>query len=712
MGSRFQGGAVWMLALATLAGCATGPTPGIIPPSLVVPGATGDGNSPSPAEKTPGLRVESVPTTPLQAAKPAAGMATPPAPAGSSTEVAVLNLEQVTLGTFAQLVYAEILKRNVSVDPKVLARRDLVTFRTAQAQTAEQVERAVRQLFKSYGVSVVDYGGVIRVLPDDASGAMLPEVRRGAALPETPMPLRPVYHLIDISAMRPGEITGLMRTIFGDKIKIQEDPARNAVLLSGNTDTVQAALEAIRVLDQPPMAGRSSVALYPSYWSAEDLARRLADVLTAEGYAVQPVGQSSAGAGRFPVILLPLASLNGILVFTNSEAITKHVSDWAVKLDRPNERGIGKNFFTYAVKHKDASVLAQTLEQLMGGGAARTNTAGASGGVTAATPAAARPSSVVVDKGENTLIFQASAEEYSQITSLLQKLDRPSRSALIEVTVAELTIDNNSQMGIEWLFNQSLSGGATSVGSTIGGLALGSAGFNYRILGSAGGVKLLLNALASDNKATILSSPRVTARNGETATIQVGQEVPIVTSQQSTNTANSSGTTGVLQSIQYRSTGVILKVKPVIHSGDQIDLDVSQEVSAAQSTSTGVNNSPTFSTRKLETKLTLTNGATVLLGGLISDDTTLGDSGIPFLKDLPVVGNAFKSQTRTTRKRELIVLITPYVLNDQRDAQTITDAFRGMLGDWAKPLDMPARPLVQPLGQPLSPAADGATRRP
>jgi general secretion pathway protein D len=694
-----------LLALAgalLVSACAPSRPPGIVPPSMSlfrVADPSMDQGTPAP---TPGLRIEEVPRAPVIPVKPESAPA-PGVPATAATgEVATLNLEQVTIGTFAQLVYNEILKRNVSVDPKVLARRDLVTFRTAQAQTAEQVERAVRQLLKSYGVSVVDYGGVIRVLPDDASGAMLPEVRRGAALPETPLPLRPVYHLVDIVALRPGEVAGTMRTIFGDRIKIQEDPTRNAVLLSGNADTVQAALEAIRVLDQPPMAGRSSVALYPSYWSAEEFARRLADVLSAEGYAVQPVGQTAAAGGRYPVILLPLASLNAVLVFTNSDTTTRHVSDWAVKLDRPNERGIGRNFFTYAVKHKDASVLAQTLEQLMGGAAART--ANATAGGTAAAGAPARSSSVVVDKGENTLIFQASAEEYSQITSLLQRLDRPSRSALIEVTVAELTVDNSSQLGIEWLFNQSLAGGATAVGNTLGGLPTGTAGFNFRVLGSAGGVKLLLNALASDNKATILSSPRVTARNGETATIQVGQEVPIVTSQQSTNTANAVGTTGVLQTIQYRSTGVILRVKPVIHSGDQIDLDVSQEVSAAQSTSTGVNNSPTFSTRKVDTKLTLTNGATVMLGGLISDDSSLGDAGVPFLKDLPVVGNAFKSENRTTRKRELIVLITPYVLNDQRDAQTLTEAFRNMLGDWARPSDGAARPLVQPLNSVPDPA--------
>jgi general secretion pathway protein D len=299
------------------------------------------------------------------------------------------------------------------------------------------------------------------------------------------------------------------------------------------------------------------------------------------------------------------------------------------------------------------------------------------------------------------LIFQANPEEYSQLTALLQSLDKPAKSALIEVTVAELSVDKNSQLGVEWFFNQSnLAGGSKAIGSTLGGLSIGTSGFMYRVIGAEGGSpRLLLNALAADNKATILSSPRISARNGETATIQVGQEVPIVTSQQSGSVTTATGALSVLQTIQYRSTGVILKVKPAIHSGDQIDLDVTQEVSAAQSTTTGVSTSPTIGTRKFDTKLTLRNGSTVMLGGLISDESSGGNAGIPLLKDVPVLGQLFSTQSSTGKRRELIVLITPYVLNNQGDAEAITDAFRRSLGAWAgtvnRPGEAPQRPAVE-----------------
>jgi len=158
--------------------------------------------------------------------------------------------------------------------------------------------------------------------------------------------------------------------------------------------------------------------------------------------------------------------------------------------------------------------------------------------------------------------------------------------------------------------------------------------------------------------------------------------VPIITSQQTSPTTGATGS--VLQTVQYRTTGVILNVKPVIHSGDQVDLDVTQEVSSAGATSTGVNTSPTFSTRKLQTKLSLKNGATVLLGGLISNNKSQGNAGIPLLKDIPLLGHVFRTDTEKNDRTELIILITPYIIADDNDAAAVTDAFRKQLGGWAK----------------------------
>ncbi len=307
----------------------------------------------------------------------------------------------------------------------------------------------------------------------------------------------------------------------------------------------------------------------------------------------------------------------------------------------------------------------------------------------------------MVDSNTNTLIFNTNAENYSQLISLLNTLDQPSKSALIEVTVAEVRLTDSYTLGIEWLLRESGANGNITTIGTIGGLALGTGGLTLTRLASGGDVRLILNALATSNRATILSSPRIVARNGETARIQVGQEVPIVTSQQSTLSGTSGDSTGVLQTIQYRNTGVILNIKPSIFSGDRIDLDVKQEVSAAVATVTGVNNSPTFLTRNIETKLTLEHGSTVLLGGLISDDRATGDRGVPWLMQIPILGQLFRVNTDNTSRTELVVLITPYVINDGGDARHYTEEFKALL------------PLLQPQFTPANsvnpaPVARGA----
>jgi len=670
--------------LPLVLGACAAPQP-IIPPPLDLPRNVAEHSAQAQdvaqrRELATGIGETPKPPSPerLQTGKPAPK----PTPVGEEAADITLAFEQIPLPAFIQAVYATILKRNVNLDPNVMGRKDLVTLRTGNPQTSTQVENAVRLLLKSYGLTVVEMGSLVRVVPDNANLGYLPEIRRGRAQPETPLPLRPVFQLVELNAVRNPDVANWLRTLFGDKVIVQEDASRNAVLLSGIGDNIQAALEAIHVLDQPLMKGRQSLRVSPVYWSADELAKKLGEILTAEGYGIS----TTTGQGiTYPVTLLPVSAVNAVFVFAGSQSILDHVTAWAKELDRPNEKGVGRSFFTYPVQYTDAQSLAVTLEKLLGGAA-----------VISTDPAKkAALGRVVVDAGSNSLIFQGNSEDYGQIRGLLQSLDKPAKEALIEVTVAEVSLTDDSQFGIEWLLKEaSISGAVTA--ATFGGLKVGSAGLTIKHVNSAGETRLLLNALASSNRATILSSPRVVARNGETASIQVGQEVPIVTSQQTNPTTG--GTGGILQTVQYRSAGVILNVKPVIHSGDQVDLDISQEVSSV-ATQKGVADSPIFSSRKLQTKLSLRNGATVLLGGLISKDQSQGNTGIPLLKDIPLLGHAFRNDSESVKSTELIVLITPYIISDDNDAAAVTAAFRGQLGEWARQTPTPlSRPGQQGLG--------------
>jgi general secretion pathway protein D len=665
-----------LFALALLPAATGCVTPTVIPPPLQVPPrtavlATDIAISESALDRTRTLVLEN-PSPPVQPTKAPTPPSTP-APAGPAD--IVLNFDQLPLPAFIQAVYATALKRTISIEPAVSARKDLVTLRSGKSLTSAEAESTAGLLLKSYGVAVQDLGGVLRFVPDNANTGYLPEIRRGRALPDTPLPMRPVFLLAELVIQRPPDVMGYLRTLFGEKIRFTEDPTRNSILMSGNGDDIQAALEAIQVLDQPLFKARNSIRIQPTFLSAEDLVKRLTEILTQEGYSI---GVGAQGGVQFPITFFPVPGANFVILFAQSKEVVAHILDWTKVLDKPVERTSGRNFFSYQVRNTDATRLAETVQQLLSGSARAPTT-----GTAATAPVGA---GVVVDKATNSLLFRTSSDDFADITRMLRDLDRASRQVLIEVTVAQVAVDESKSLGVDWIFKNLNNSGlnVTQLGGNTGGAATAFnsfTGFAITQLDRLGQPRAVLNALASNNRVTILSNPSLIARNGESASIQVGQDVPILTSQQ-TNSAT--GGTGVISSVQYRNTGTILKIKAVIHSSDQVDMEVSQEVSSVANNTTGGISSPTINKSSLDTKLTLKHGSTYVLGGLISNTVDKTKSGVPFLKDVPILGQAFSKTTDSTKRNELVILITPYIISDDGEARAVTDAFRKQLGAWAQ----------------------------
>ncbi len=718
-----------MLAMI-IAGCATEP---VIPAKLDLPPRTvAQIKEAATSTLDAQNRTILIEANPQPAAAPIKTVAPATAAAPGAADV-ILNFDQLPLPAFINAVYATALKKNISIDPAVMSRKDLVTLRSGKSLTATEAESSARLLLKSYGIAVQDLGGLIRIVPDTSNTGYLPEIKRGRALPDTPLPLRPVFQMVELSVVRNTDVTAYIKPMFGEKIRYTEDSSRNSIMLAGNGDDVQAALEAIQVLDQPLFKGRSSIRISPTSWSAEELAKRLTEILINEGYSVGAT--TSVGSVQNPITLLPVPGINSLIVFAQSKDVTNHIAEWAAVLDKPAEKSVGRTFFSYQVRNTDAARLAETLQQLLGGTPTKTASSSTPSNITSgvSTPTAAgaqgagatrSTSNVVVDTATNTILFRATGEDYTDMIRLLRELDRPTRQVLIEVTVAEVTLDDTTKVGVDWIFKAanrsglhvtSLGGntgvtGSTSSSSTSGtgsstssssttpsglnsGTTLGQiSGFVFGQLDGTGNARVVLSALAELTKTNVLSTPQILTRNGETATLKVGDEVPVTTGSQTTSSGSTQTTT------QYRSTGTLLRIKPVIHSADQVDIDISQENSVAKAGATPSSN-PTVSTRALDTKLTLRHGETYVMGGLISNNSSNADSGIPFLKDIPILGYAFKSNTKTLNRTELIVLITPYIINDASEARAVTDAVRKQLGSWAqdnKTLPSPVIPNTEP----------------
>ncbi len=696
------------LAVLALAGCAV--PQGMVPrPLYSIPDASGNDAQQKAASQSSGLQVTTPPTPPAPT-RLSSVKRSPDVPTKENADI-TLSFNQISIPAFIQVTFGSILKKNYTVDPQIAQRTDLVTLRTSAPQTPTEVLATARMLLKTYGIAVTELGGFYRIAPDKDQSAYAPEIRRGRAQPDVPLPLRPVYNLVELTSVKTGDVVSVLKSLFGTKLSIVDDANIGSILISGQPTDVTAALEAIQVLDQPLMRGRSSRRIVPNSLSVEELAKKLNEILAAEGYAVT----NNVAQGQAPIVLIPAPTSNSLLVFAGDQSVLNHVVDWARQLDSAdnNSRRNG-TYFTYPVKYGDAQNLAKTMQDILGSSA----TASAPNGTTGTTPTATRgPSKIVVDSSTNTLIFVSTQDQYLQLLDILKELDQPSKSALIEVTVAEVDITDNNSLGIQWALNggaittNTSSTGSTTSTTTVGtgvagtsaNLGVTNGGLTVNYLSGTGKVAATISALSSLTNVKVLSTPRLMTRNGESATIEVGDQVPIITSQLSNANTQVAGTTGanagILQTVQYLPTGVILHVKPVIHSGNRIELDVSQEVSNASSTTTGVSTSPTISTRKVDTKLSIRDGSTVLLGGLMQTSDTKGNAGIPLLKDIPVLGQLFRTNTDNVVKTELIVLITPYIIDDDQVAEQVTEAFRDELGTWSKqaPGEVPKAKFVKPL---------------
>ncbi len=610
------------------------------------------------------------------------------APVALSGEPADLTIEQMPLPAFINTVLGDTLHLSFEIDPRVAQRADLVTLRTGGPRQPNEILAISRAVLRDYGVEITFTGKLARVIPNEALLSESPNVIRGRSTSDVAQSLRPIFQYVTLRSVGANEMAAWLQAALGTKVRVSTSPQGNAVLLLGLPEDIQAANDVIRTFDQPRLAGHRSLRIEPVFWSAIQLSEKLTDILRAEGYAVGPNLQNPGA-----VIVLPLRPSNTLVVFAGDQKTLAHIEEWARDLDRVSQIDPQRSLFFYRVRNTTAESLAAVLSSVLQGNNPGQNLAvGPEGAPPAPSPPpqgaapsgappapAGRgpgnppPSRIVTDAARNAIIFQGSAEDFAQLRPLIESLDQAPRGAIIEATVAEVTLTDNETLGLEWI----LSLGATPneiIRNT--GTGIGTTGFTFTVLNRAGATRLILNALASNNRVKVLSTPKILSRSGGEARIQVGAQVPIVTSQGTSSQLQQQGTSAILQSIQYRDTGVILTVKPTIYAGNQVDLEIKQEVSEAVPNDTSQLSSPIINTRTVNTQLSLQDGATVLLGGLIMENATSTSAGIPGLKDIPGVGFLFGTQRVTKTRSELFVFITPYIITSNEDATELTETFK------------------------------------
>ena len=431
----------------------------------------------------------------------------------------------------------------------------------------------------------------------------------------------------------------------------------------------------------------------------------------AAATSVPMVAASLPGPLAGVLRIVPIERLNAILVVTSRSYYLEQAREWIQKLDRPRDGGGEAQLYVYPVQNGTAEHLARLLSAVFGSTqttpTATRNAAGsgvapglgestlgnnrntlntnstnafggmqplsgnnAAGGTTQATISQVTVGNirVVADDLNNALLIYAPKSDYLKIEGALRRLDVAPLQVLIEASILEVTLTDTLKYGLQWTFQGGLGAGESGTGTlsagTSGSLGASYPGFSYSFVSAAGNVKAVLNALADKSLINVISSPSLMVLDNHTATIQVGDQQPI---RSSTSTTDGGVTTS---SIQYKDTGVMLSVTPSVNAGGLVSMMIKQSVTDVGSIDAATGQR-SFLQRQVQSKVAVRSGDTVVLGGLIKDNSTVGKQGVPLLQDIPLLGNLFSTTNNSGTRTELLVLITPKLIQTENDMREV-----------------------------------------
>lgn len=600
-----------------------------------------------------------------------------------------LNFENTDIREVVKVILGDILNVNYLLDPGV---RGGVTMQTGSPMPKSALLSTLETLLRMNGAALVKADNVYRVIPAGKAiqGLLVPQLADSA----TPLPAGYNVQIVPLKYIAVSEMEQILKPFTTEGSVIRADGKRNLLILAGTAKELINMRDTIHTFDVDWMEGLSVGFFALKYSEVADV---VADLNAITGAAEEGMGGL--------VKILPVESANGMLVVSPRAEYLSRIAEWITRLDNlgSTEGGTEEQLFVYRVKNGEAEKLSELLNKLFDKKSVKktkkaslapglkptsVKTKGKSAKTSVASSKSKSSSSaslqselrIVADTENNALLIMATAKDYERILNVLTQLDVVPLQVHIEATIVEVLLTDDLKYGIQWAFSGGVDSDKTFSGSldgTIdGGTSSGFAnifpGFNWSLIDSSSQIRAILSAFAGDALVNVLSAPSVMVLDNQTAKIQVGDQVPIATQQQQSTDANST----VINSIQYRDTGVTLNVTPRINPGGLVTMEVEQEVSSVSETSSSSLDSPTIQTRNIASTVAVQSGQSVILGGLIRDETSEVEGGVPFLYNMPVVGALFGETSKKLKRTELVVILTPRVIGSSRDARQITEDFR------------------------------------
>lgn len=605
-----------------------------------------------------------------------------------------INLEfrDTDMREVIRAVLGDILKRNFVIDANVNGR---VTLTTDRPLHRDELLPTLEAILGAQGAKLVDFGGVFRVTrsnqPATLSGGGL-AVGGGVATGRGNLRLFVLDHIGAV------EMSNILKPLLPNGAVVASSSKRNLLIVGGSGPELRLATSTIKIFDVNQMVDRNVLLIGIQNADPRTVIAELNAVFGAEG--------ASNGANA-PVEFVAIERLNAILVLAAQRSYVDRARDWIYRLDRSRDP-TQRRLFVYYVQNGRAVKLAESLRGVVGdivnseGAATEPNTikptpTGGSQRSAQTAAATARPQSgfsilgdgvsISVDAEHNALLISATPKDFELIDELLAKLDIPPSQVMIEATIFEVDLNDELRFGLQYAISNGGLGitrdgnigltrtttTAVSAGNIITPvIAPRLPGFSFTIEGNSR-TRFILDTLSSLTELNVISSPNILVLNNHSAQLQVGDEVPIITQ---TTTSTTTENPLIVNSVQYRSTGVSLEVTPQVNASGMVTLEITQNVSDVATTTTSSINSPTIKNRSLVSTVTVKSGDTVMLGGLIRENTTSTSLGIPLLHDLPLIGALFGQKSNRADRTELVILLRPSIAASPADAQRISEEIR------------------------------------
>lgn len=640
---------------------------------------------------------------------------------------ASLKFEDAPLADVVSLVLREIAKLDYIVHPPL---NGTVTMSTEGQVTADQAVFLLEAALQANGLQMArDARGTYHIGRPEALKGIVPALRQ--VVSNAPLPPGYGAIVVPLKYMGAGEMAAILRPLAPPEAIVRVDLVRNLLVLVGTRTQAEGWLDIVNTFDVNLLKGMS-VGVFPlKYITTKevDVALRLLNSGGASSASAPSPAAAAPGAGNtanaatassgtalgasFPLYgalrVIPIDRINSVMVVTPRAAYLDEARRWIEKMDQPGGNSPEAQLFVYAVQNGNAKHLATVLNGLFGSttpaatsttnsnvapglktsttsstgfgmaaaGSTTTPAAGALTGSSSATQGSGVTSfaltssiRVMADEINNAVLVYSTRGEYEKIAITLKRLDVPPTQVLIEASIIEVSLTDDLQYGLQWIFSDNARGSSgllgTGVLSTAANAVLGTtpAGFSYTLRNSAGDVRAVLNALADKSLVKVISSPSLMVLDNHTASISVGNQQPIKIGQTVTNI-------GISDNIQYKDTGVNLAVTPSVNAGNMVTMDIDQSVTdvGAVDAATGQRS---FLQRQFTSKVAVRSGESLVLGGLIRDNTTTGKSGLPGLQDIPVFGSLFGTTSKKLDRTELLVVITPRVVRTTQDVREIS----------------------------------------